>query len=223
MQAAHPGAGPGPAQRPVADGLLDVAPGQRGQDDARGGLRRGADQVHRAVRRRGEHDHRIVPQVDPVRPDADPAQRGPAQQPPGQRPRAGRGGDRRGGGHRQQHQPALVDERRVLPGPPDHQADGDQPGDPGAVEHQPSRRGRAGSGRGWATPWRAPRRSAGRRAGVGALINPGRVQPGVVQHQHREGRRRGQHQGGQRQPPHRTVAAGRTRRRPSSSSHGQTR
>ena len=112
-----------------------------------------------AVGRGGQHDDRVVPQVDAVGADADPAHRPHAEHPAHP---AGRRGHRRHdhrGGHRQQHQPAAVQERRVLGGAPDQHADDEQarrrPRRPGASCWPCSCR-RAACG--WARRTPAPRR-----------------------------------------------------------------
>ena len=138
---------PGPAQRAVADRLLDEPPGQRGQPDAGRGLdqRPGAgppSQLAGVVSTMTG----IMPQVDAVGPDADPAQRPPAQHQADQAARAGGGGHDRRRGHRQQHQPAAGTvngeywpTRQII------SADHGQPGNPGAVQQDAGRdRPRAG-------------------------------------------------------------------------------
>ena len=73
-------ADPEPRERPVADRVLDVAPGQGGHPDAGRDLGGGPEQVGSvARRRRREHDDRLVPQVDRVGANAHPAQRLPPQ------------------------------------------------------------------------------------------------------------------------------------------------
>ena len=81
-------AGPSPeaAQRAVPDRLLDEAPGQGGQPDAGGHLEHRPQQVGCGVERGGQHDDRVVPEVDAVGALADPAQRLPSQPAPSRAP-----------------------------------------------------------------------------------------------------------------------------------------
>ena len=151
-------------------------------------------------RRGGQHDHRVMPQVDAVRADAHPAQRPPSQGPPEPAARAHGRRDHDGGGHRQQHQPAPVEERRVLAGPPHQHGDQQQPARPGGVQQVPPGRESGGAPAGPQHGQRRPDEQR-ERAGVGAVVDPGGVVAGVVQQRHLGGRRGGQHQRGQRQRP----------------------
>ena len=184
----------------MPDRLLDELPGQGGDKDAGRGLPGRPEQVLSPVRGRGEHDHRVVPEIDAVGPDAEPAQRAPAER------QADGGAGHRGaredgrGGDREYNQTALVEERRVLADSPDHDEDDDQAGERRHVEPDPPVA--AGHGRLRARPDHRERgtdQQAG-RPGVGALIDPGRVEARLVEGEHGRGGGRGEAQRRQREP-----------------------
>ena len=111
---ARPQPAPEPAERAVAHGLLDVAPGERRERERRRRLQRCPREVEPRVRERcRQRDHREVPEVDAVGANADPAQRPPAEgaAEPGGRVREG--GDDHRGRDREQHRPRRIEEGRV--------------------------------------------------------------------------------------------------------------
>ena len=169
-----------------------------GDRDGRGDQDHRPHRAHRradGAGRRGQHDDRVVPQVDAVGADADPAHRGPAERPAEQPARRGDGRDDQRRRHRQELEPALEHERRVLVGPPHQQHDHHQAGQAGRVEQSP----RSGRERTAAPPGGVHHRD--RRADqqperprVGPLVHPRRVVPGVVEHGHLDRGRRRQHE-----------------------------
>ncbi len=74
-------------------------------------------------RRSGQHDDRVVPEIDPVGTDPEPAHGPHAKDPPQQAAGIDASHDDQGGGDGQGHHAAAVRERRVLVGPPDQPAD----------------------------------------------------------------------------------------------------
>ncbi len=95
--------------------------------------------------RRRHHDDGKVPEVDAVGADSDPAQRPPAERRADDARRIGGRGDDCHGRDRQQDQAAAIGERRVLPDPPDHQADPGQAREPRDVERDPRQLARRGA------------------------------------------------------------------------------
>ena len=182
----------------AADRVLDEPPARGRDRDGHGDQDHRPHRAHRradGAGRRGQHDDRVVPQVDAVGADADPAHRGPAERPAEQpaRRRGGRHDQRRR--HRQELEPAAEHEVGVLVRPPHQQHDHHQAGQPGRVE-QPPRSGRERAG---APPGRVHHRhrradQQPERPGVGPLVHPGRVVPGVEEHGHLDRGRRRQHQ-----------------------------
>ena len=122
--APHPS--PEAGQRPVAHGLLDVAPTERGQPDAGRHLQERPPRVGRGLLRRGEDDDRVVPEVDAVGALADPAKGLDGQEPPEAGPGMDDDGDHHGREDGEQHHPAAVQEGVVFPGAPEHGEDPEQ-------------------------------------------------------------------------------------------------
>ena len=134
-----------------------------------------------------------MPQVDPVRPDADPAQRPDAGE-RGDDPVSGRRGDQAGRGERGQQQADRVDDRIAAGEVPDGPGQDDEPGDAGHVK-PPGVRGRDGR----QPPQRPGQRQRGpdqQRGGVrvGAVVDRGRIAARIVlnHHDQRRNRRPGQ-------------------------------
>ena len=149
-----------------------------------------AELASRPHQRGAERDHRPVPQVDPVGPDADPAQRTPAGE-RGDDPVAGRRGDQTRRAERGQQQAHRVDDRVAAGEVPRGPGQNDEPGDAAYVE-PPGMRGRDGRQR----PQRPGQRQRGpdqqgRGVGVGAVIDRGRVAARCVLNRHDQRRNRG--------------------------------
>ncbi len=126
----------------MTDRVLDEAPRERRQADARSHLERRSPEVHapRCTGRGREHDDGVVPEVDRVGAHAEPAQRPPGEQARELGRRMRGHSDDRGGEHRQQQHPAPVEEGLVLVGLPEHDEHPEQCQPPDAVEEQPSAR-----------------------------------------------------------------------------------
>src|SRR5215203_4244162 len=70
---------PDPAYRSAADGFLEELPGEGGNHDCRNHLEHFEGKACPLLRARcGEHDDRVVPQVDAIRAHSEPAKRPPA-------------------------------------------------------------------------------------------------------------------------------------------------
>ena len=70
---------PDPAYGAATDGFLEIPPREGGNDDCRNHLERFEGKTLPLLRARcGEHDDRVVPQVDTVRAHTEPAKRRPA-------------------------------------------------------------------------------------------------------------------------------------------------
>ena len=192
------------ADRPVADRLLDEAPGERGDREDRRHLDQFPQQalVLRVLRvGRGEDDHRRLPEVDRVGADADPAQR---PHPEEDAEPAGRVRQRHQHQHRRQREDdeaALVEERVELADLPDHDRDHQQAEDAEAVEHVARLRGdpaAEAAARPDHRQRRAEQQAAG--AGVGAVVDPRGVEGRVVEDRHLDRRDQRQRDRQQRQP-----------------------
>src|SRR5215213_5407003 len=70
---------PDPAYSATTDGFLEKLPGEGGNDDGRNHLEHFEGKVYPLLRAWcGEHDDRVVPQVDAIRAHTEPAKRAPA-------------------------------------------------------------------------------------------------------------------------------------------------
>ena len=176
--------------------VLDVTPGQGGDPDARRHLGGGPQQIGSPARGgSGEHDDRLMPQVDGVRADPYPAQRFPSQQPAHARRRVSCHRHHRHRGQRQQNDPVGIEELRVGALAPYENPDHDQTDGSDRVEDA------AGPGRDLRGQRPArPHHRQGRaeqhpeRPGVGALVDSGRVEARVIEQRHLDGRGGRQHQ-----------------------------
>ncbi len=186
----------------MADRVLDVLPGEGGDEERRGDLEDRPWQVH-PLRARGgrEDDDREVPEVDAVRALADPAHRPTADDRPEPRRRVRHRGHRDRGGEREDQEAAPVEERRELVRAPEHQrdhAEADRAGDvdraPGARRDPPAE-----------VPARPDRRQRGTDhqlecTGVGPVVDAGRIDARLVEDEHQDRRREGEAEDRQAEP-----------------------
>ena len=186
----------------MSDRLFDVTPRQGGDDQGGGGLEQPADPVGRGVERGGQHDDRVVPQVDGIGALADPAEwfdpEDAAQLGPGM---DGDGDDQRGQEGEQDH-PPRVQESLVLVGLPEQGEDPEQRDGADQVEYPAG----VGGDRGElsaAGQHHGQRRSdeEGEDPGVGPVVDPGGIATGRVEDGHLDGRGGSQPQGQQHPGP----------------------
>ncbi len=189
-------------KRPVADRLLDEAPGEGGHCHAGDHLCERPQRSHAvAARRRAEHDDRLVPQVDAVGAGTHPPQRsGPEHAgQPARRMRAR--GDHQDGGQRQQDKASVVEKRPVLAGAPHHDGDRRQPQGAQPVDDPPRPIGDP-RGQGAARPHHGQRgaEQQAEGAGVRTVVDTRGVKARVVEDRHLDRRGGGQRQGDAGQP-----------------------
>ncbi len=187
----HAGANVSPdtAERPVADGLLDVAPRKACDHDRDGGLEDRADQVEAAPPGACQHHDRPLPQIDSVGADADPAQRLPSQNAAQHAVRVDRGGERRHGCQRQQDETVGIQERGERVRLPDEDENANEAGCAGCIEHLGHARSRAPYGDA-AGPDNRQRRAEQQLEGprICPFIHARGVVARVVHETHRHGR-----------------------------------
>ena len=207
--AAGAAAGEELADRAVADRLLDELPGEgRDGEDGRHLEDRPRHARPRVLAGVGEDDDRRVPQVDPVGAHADPAQRAHAQQQPQPAGRVGRRHQDQDHGEREQHEPAAVEEGVEFARLPDHDRDHEQPEPAQPIECLPRLRGDLPA---QPATWPDHRQGAAEEqlesAGVGPVVDPGGVGPGLVEDRHQDHRDEAEEHG--REGQARAHAAGR--------------